>query len=50
LKKITLKEVLKDILNKDHPELPVVIDESSSLFKAIQEGTRGNVDFPGNLF
>jgi len=27
LKKITLKEVLKDILNKDHPELPVVIDE-----------------------
>jgi hypothetical protein len=35
LKKLTLEEVIKEVLGKDRPYIP--IEEESSLFKAIQE-------------
>jgi hypothetical protein len=52
LKKIILAEAYHDVMaEKDgaHPPEITALDPGSSLYKAIQEGTRGSPDYPSSL-
>ena len=49
LKKIVLEEVYHDVLTEKDGAYPVditALDPGTTLYKAIQEGTRGSADYP----